>query len=244
MLQPDVLLNNPVADPALKAQYQALVGLLMYIAGAWRPDIQWTASMLARATSNPTPELMGRALRVVHYLHHTKDMSLTYSAAVDLAPRAMCDADWARHHSTSGWAIWCGGALVAWASKKQQCVALSTTEAEIMAASMACADIMHLRAVLEGFEQHAAVDRPTRLWIDNHSTCCVATAAINTKVLKHMARRWYYVRELATKKLVVPVHVRTDFNISDVLTKALCAEKHQRFTRFLMQSDVAMPDWI
>ena len=104
---------------------------------------------------------------------------------------------------------------------------------------------MHLRAVLEGFEQTHAISTPTRLWIDNHSTCCVTSAAINSKVLKHMARRWYYIRELVSARFIVPVHVRTDNNISDIFTKALAPEKHKTFTRFLLQSEGArVPDWI
>ena len=77
----------------------------------------------------------------------------------------MCDADWSVDLSTAGWCIFVCGIVVAFASKKMRCVALSSTEAELVAASMAAAGIVYIRSLLAhlGF----VVAQPTPLAVDN-----------------------------------------------------------------------------
>ena len=78
---------------------------------------------------------------------------------------AVCDSDWGSQHSTAVWAVFVAGISVAYASKKERCVALSSTEAEINAASMCACDIMYIRMLLEhvGFPPRG----PTPLCCDN-----------------------------------------------------------------------------
>ena len=52
-----------------------------------------------------------------------------------------------------------------YASKRQQCIAMSSTEAEIIAASQAALEIVYLRALLR--EMGVEVDEPTELLVDN-----------------------------------------------------------------------------
>ena len=107
-----------------------------------------------------------------------------------------------------------------------------------MAATMAAADIMHLRAIFTAMGMHDVVSSPTRLWVDNHAACCVVGTTMNSKILKHMARRWYYVRELVSQRCITVPHVRTGNNISDIFTKPLTGDKFHTFSTLLMQLDV------
>ena len=62
------------------------------------------------------------------------------------------DSNWTVGHSTSGWAILYAGAVIGYGSKRQQSIALSSTEAEIMAASQAATEIiMYFRGILREF---------------------------------------------------------------------------------------------
>ena len=92
--------------------------------------------MLCRAMVKPTPELQSAALRVLGYLYRTKHLGLRYRADSQPA-RGYSDSDWAVKHSTSGFVFMYNSAAVNWGSKKQASVALSSCEAEIMAASLA-----------------------------------------------------------------------------------------------------------
>eukprot|EP00965_Chrysotila_dentata_P012615 416146-Pleurochrysis_carterae.AAC.2 len=60
---------------------------------------------------------------------------------------AHSDSDWAMRHSTSGYVFLYGQAAISWASKKQPTVALSSCEAEIIAASEATKEAVYLRAL-------------------------------------------------------------------------------------------------
>ena len=60
----------------------------------------------------------------------------------------MSDSDWATRHSTSGYIFWLNNGAVSWKSKKQNSVALSSTEAEIVAASTCALELVFLRTLL------------------------------------------------------------------------------------------------
>ena len=59
----------------------------------------------------------------------------------------MCDSNWGEQHSTAGWSVFVAGISVAYASKKERCVALSSTEAEIIAASICACDVVYVRTL-------------------------------------------------------------------------------------------------
>eukprot|EP00965_Chrysotila_dentata_P134493 4448407-Pleurochrysis_carterae.AAC.1 len=59
----------------------------------------------------------------------------------------------------------CGGAAVAYGSKRQHCISLSSTEAEIVAASHAAAEVIYLRGLLAEMGRKEA--RATPMYVDN-----------------------------------------------------------------------------
>ena len=77
----------------------------------------------------------------------------------------------------------CGGLLL-FSSKKEKCVALSSTEAEIVASSMATCDIMYMRSVFEHMKMK--LDGPTRLFVDNKGVVDIARDPLSTTALKHV----------------------------------------------------------
>jgi hypothetical protein len=81
----------------------------------------------------PTKEHLLSALRILRYVSGTKDWGLLYRADTTVQLAGYTDADWASNaadrRSTSGYAFSIGCAAVAWSSKKQTTVALSSTEA-------------------------------------------------------------------------------------------------------------------
>lgn len=124
-----------VRDPTLVRDYQSLVGGLLYAASNTRPDVAYAVGMLCRAMSKPTPELFEAALRVLAYLHRHKQIGLRYEASQSWPLTGMSDSDWAVRHSTSGYVFSLGRAAISWGSKRQPTIALSSCDAEIMAAS-------------------------------------------------------------------------------------------------------------
>ena len=134
--------------------YRKLVGSLLYLT-ATRPDVMYAASLLARYMHGPSNKHYGTAKRVLRYVKGTLDYGLMYEKGKKAVLMGYCDSDWGGSiedsKSTSGYAFSFGSGVFSWASVKQNCVALSTAEAEYVSASEATTQAIWLKFVLEDF---------------------------------------------------------------------------------------------
>ena len=115
--------------------------------------------------SCPTPEAMSEFDRIAEYLYYNSGIGLTYVAK----PRdleASADASWEERFSTSGWYVSWQGAAISWGSKKQDCVSLSSCEAEIVALSECAKDVVYYRKKLAGIDS-SYINGPTSTATDN-----------------------------------------------------------------------------
>ena len=173
--------------------------------------------------SKPTPELFDDALRVLCYLYRHRHIGLCYEPSSDPLS-GMTDSDWAVKHSTSGYVFTLAQAAISWASKRQPTIALSSCEAEIMAASEAAKEAVYLDRLFTnlGFRTD---DEPMRLLCDNQAAIDSSYNPENHARTKHIDRRHYFIRELVEDgKLVVPF-VPTEANTADFFTKPLKSAK-------------------
>ena len=134
---------------------------------------------------------------------------------------AYSDSNWTIGHSTSGWAILYAGAVIGYGSKRQQSIALSSTEAEIMAASQAATEIMYFRGILQ--ELGRELD-PTVLYVDNQGAVELSKDLKSCKRSRHIERRYLKIRELVADGEIVVKYVKSDQNHADMLTKPLDSE--------------------
>ena len=118
----------------------------MYCATNTRPDVSYAVGMLCRVMAKPNAAMLEAAMRVLGYLHRTRTLGLRYEAT-QRPLHGYSDSDWATRHSTSGWVFILNQAAIAWGSKKQKSVALSSCEAEIVAGSEAATDAVALSAL-------------------------------------------------------------------------------------------------
>ena len=120
--------------------YAQLVGSLMYLAIATRPDISYAVGLLGRFSANPGLPHWKAAKHLLRYLKGTMDMKLTYAPDPSQTElfTSYCDADHGgdrdNKRSTSGMIIKMGTGAVSWASRLQTIATLSTTEAEYVSA--------------------------------------------------------------------------------------------------------------
>ena len=213
--------KEPV-DPTLLKRYQSLVGALLYCATNTRPDVAYAVGLLCRAMSCPTPDLLAAAERVLAYLIRNKDVGLRYAAS-ERPLFGMTDSDWSVRHSTSGWVFMLSSAAISWGSKRQPCVALSSCEAEIIAASEATKEAIYLKRFateLESFDGESV-----ELFEDNKGARDLAYNPEHHSRTKHIDRRHFFVREMVENgELVVP-YVKSDDNLADFFTKPLSAKR-------------------
>ena len=131
--------------------YQNIVGALLYLSINTRPDISYAVGVLARFSKNPNFRACKALLRVLIYLRGTAERGIRYTGD-DLNVYAYSDADWAgdldSRRSTTGYVVYAAGGPIAWQSKLQTTIAVSTMEAEYMAAFGAIQELIWTKGVL------------------------------------------------------------------------------------------------
>nr|GEX06562.1 retrovirus-related Pol polyprotein from transposon TNT 1-94 [Tanacetum cinerariifolium] len=134
----DKLNLNQNGTPVDATKYHIMIGALMYITSS-RPDIVHATYLCARYQAKPTEKHLKEVKRIFHYLRVTVNTGLWYTKDSGFELTVFSDADYAgckdTFKSTSGGAQFLCEKLVSWSSKKQDCMALSTAEAEYVSLS-------------------------------------------------------------------------------------------------------------
>nr|GEV43503.1 uncharacterized mitochondrial protein AtMg00810-like [Tanacetum cinerariifolium] len=133
---------------------RGMIGSLMYLTSS-RPDLTYAVYLCARYQAKPIEKHLNVVKWIVRYLKGTINMGLWYSKDTGMSMTAYVDADHARYQDTrrrtSGSAQFLGDKLVSWSSKKQKCTAISSIEAEYIALSGCCAQILWMRSQLTDY---------------------------------------------------------------------------------------------
>ena len=125
--------------------YRGMIGSLLYLTAS-RPDIMYATCFYARFQANPKESHLCGVKRIFRYLKGTPSLGLWYPKDSGFDLIGYSDSDFAGcqidRKSTSGGCQLLGGRLISWTSKKQNSVAVSTTEAEYIATGSCCAQIL------------------------------------------------------------------------------------------------------
>jgi hypothetical protein len=171
----------------------------------------------------------------MRYLKGTAHYRLKLGGGAQVVLSGYCDADWAgdldERKSTTGYAFYVGHGLVSWNSKRQPTVALSTAEAEYMAATQAVKEAMWLKQLLSemGFTQSQGVV----IHSDNQGCIALTKNPAYHSRTKHIDIRHHFIRDRVDAGDVELQYCATDDMVADVLTKALAREKHEKHTSTL-----------
>ncbi|GJT75569.1 retrovirus-related pol polyprotein from transposon TNT 1-94 [Tanacetum coccineum] len=196
--------EDPLGILVDQTRFRSMVGSLMYLTAS-RPDLVFVVCMCARYQASPTKKHLEALKRVFRYLKGTINWGLWYPKDTAMALTAYADADHAgcqdTRRSTSGSAQFLGDKLVRWLSKKQKSTAISTTEAEYIAMSGCCAQILWMRSQLTDYDFHSRS--------------------------KHIDIRYHFIKEQVEKGVVQLYFVTTDYQLADIFTKALPRERFE-----------------
>ena len=120
--------------------------------------------------------------------------------------------------STSGGCQFLGRSLVSWSSKKQNCVSLSSTEAEYVGAASCCAQLLWMRQTLKDYG--FTCDK-VPLLCDNQSAIKISLNPVQHSKTKHVDIRHHFIRE-HIKLGDTKVHfIHTEEQLADIFTKPL-----------------------
>ncbi|GJU62888.1 retrovirus-related pol polyprotein from transposon TNT 1-94 [Tanacetum coccineum] len=211
-------------DPQGKAvdptRYRGMIGTLMYLTSS-RPDLVFVVCMCARYQAKPTENHLHAVKRIFRYLRGTINMGLWYPKDSCIPLTAFADADHAgcqdTRKSTSGSMQLLGERLVSWSSKKQKSTAISSTEAEYIALSGCCAQILWMRSQLTDY---GLAFNKIPLYCDNKS----AIALLENGVVE-----LYFVR--------------TEYQLADIFTNPLARERLEFLIKKLGMQSMSQRLW-
>lgn len=127
--------------------------------------------------------------------------------------------------------IFHGNNVVAWSSKKQHCVALSSAEAEFVAAAVTAQELLNIKGIAKHLQCSGKVNT---LLVDNQSAICMSKSYENSKRTKHVDIKYHFLKYIIEKKLLQIDYVSTNDNLSDLITKSLGSEKFYKFVNVIL----------
>jgi len=145
-----------------------------------------------------------------------------------------CDADWAsqlHRHSISGFSFHFGGGAVSWSSKKQNVIALLSTEAEYIAQTHAAKEAVWLRNFIS--EIWGERERALTMLCDNQGAISLAKDNKFHSRMKHIDLWYHFIREAVEEGKINVTYIPTEDNVANIFTKSLAKPKFVRFVKML-----------
>jgi hypothetical protein len=223
--------------------YRSIIGSLRYLVNT-RPDISYAVSILSRFMESPAEQHWAAMKQLLRYVRGTVNYGCRYKKGDTVVPTLVgySDSDLAGdvddRKSTTGIIYFLGSSAVTWASPKQKVVALSSCEAEyIAAATAACQGVWLSRLVAELLGTTPA---KVKLMVDNKSAIALSKNPVHHDRSKHIDTKFHYIRECIEEGKIDVVHVGTDGQLADIFTKALGKIKFVEMRQKLGVVDLAL----
>jgi transposase InsO family protein len=226
----DSPLPHMAPDTAFIRQYQSAVGALMYAMMGTRPDLAFAVASLSQFSSNPGQPHWEAIKHVLRYMRGTTSYRLTYGGrpGTSLLFDGYCDSDWGSNiddrRSITGYVFMLGGGAVSWQSKKQPTVALSSVEAEYMAATQAAREALWWQKLLHeiGVARHPT----TVIHSDSQGSIALSKNPEHHARSKHIDIRHHFIREQVVANHISLQYLPTEDMLADVMTKPLSRDQH------------------
>jgi hypothetical protein len=210
--------------------FNQMVGCLMYLT-ATRPYLMFAVSLISRYMAKPTELHLMAAKRVLRYLKGTIGLGVLYKKGGCEGLVAYADSNYAGDiedkKSTSGYAFMLGSGAVAWSSRKQPIVTLSTTEAEFVAAAVCASQAIWMKRIIEKLSLEDS--KCTIIFCDNSSTIKLSKNPVLHGRSKHIDVRFHFLRDLTREGAIELVYCGTQDQLADVMSKPLTVDAFQRF---------------
>ncbi|WVZ58409.1 hypothetical protein U9M48_008685 [Paspalum notatum var. saurae] len=208
--------------------YRSMIGSLLYLCAS-RPDIMFSVCLCARFLADPRQSHLSAVKRILRYLKHTPSIGLWYPKSANFELLGYSNSDFAgcrvERKSTSGGCYLLGRSLVSWSSKKQNCVSLSTAEAEYIAAGQTLLDY--------GVELSRVP-----LLCDNESAVKLTNNPVQHSRTKHIDIHHHFIRDHVAKGDIQLRNVGTKEQLADIFTKPLDESTFHRLRSELNVLDV------
>uniref|UniRef100_I1PRH8 Reverse transcriptase Ty1/copia-type domain-containing protein n=1 Tax=Oryza glaberrima TaxID=4538 RepID=I1PRH8_ORYGL len=223
------LSRDSTAPPVDATEYRRLVGSLRYLVHT-RPDLAFAVGFVSRFMERPTEEHMVAVKRILRYVAGTMEYGLHYKREKEEQRLiGYSDSDLAgdidTRRSTSGMLFFLDSSLVSWQSIKQRVVALSSCEAEYVAATNAATQGIWLARLLG--ELLGKQPKAIELKVDSKSALALAKNPVFHERNKHIDLQYHFIRDCLEEGSINASFITTMDQLADILTKALGRVKFQ-----------------
>lgn len=206
-----------------KYPYREVVGSLLYLTNKTRPDIAYAVNYGSRKIENPTDQDVQNVKQIMKYLKSTKEEGIIYKRKEDTFELiAYSDADFAgdeeTRKSTTGYVVYFGEGPISWCSRKQPIVALSSTEAEYIAAADCVKELLYLKSLIEELLE---IEVKVTLNVDNQSAIRIIKNGQFNRRSKHIDVRYHFISEKVNDGIIKIKYCATEEQIADIFTKPL-----------------------
>ena len=181
-----------------KIPYASAVGSLMYAMVCTRPDLAYSASLVSRFMSNPSKEHWEAVKWIFRYLKGASDVGLLYKRMEDDGEklRGYVDVDFTgdldKQRFLTGYVFTLFGCTVSWKAQLQPVVALSTTEAEYIAATEGVKEAMWLKGLIG---ELGIVQDKVEVFYDNQSSIHLTKNQMFHERTKHIDFKLHFSHE-------------------------------------------------
>lgn len=208
--------------------FKSLIGKLLFLAIRTRPDILYPTILMSQYSNFPTGEHFSELSKILEYLKLKPDEAINLSKVNSENLVAYVDANWGSYtfdkKSISGYLIFLAGVPVSWRCKKQQCVALSSMEAEYVAISEVAKEMTWLKRVLQGCKIFGFEAETPVILTDSQSAIHFAKNNYEKGNSRHIDIRYHFVQDWIEKEILNLVYVKGKKNLADFLKKPLAQE--------------------
>nr|GEU36958.1 retrovirus-related Pol polyprotein from transposon TNT 1-94 [Tanacetum cinerariifolium] len=220
--------------PVDQMKYRSMVRALMYLTAS-RLDIVHATCYCACYQAKPTEKHLTAVKRIFRYLKDTINMGHWYPKDTGFELTAFSDLDHAgcldSRKSTSGGIQFLGGdKLVSWSSKKQDCTLMSSAEAEYVSLSTCSTQVLWMRTQLTNYGFH--FDK-IPMYRDSKAAIAISCNPVQYSRTKHIDVRYHFIKEKVENGIVKLFFVGTEYQLADLITKALPEERFKYLVRRL-----------
>ncbi|PWA44879.1 hypothetical protein CTI12_AA522760 [Artemisia annua] len=242
MVPPNNLGPDLTGKSVNQTMFRGMIGSLMYLL-ATRPDIQFAVCLCARYQSDPKESHLTAVKRILRYLKGTSNLGLYYPKCSGFDLKGYTDSDYAGcnmdRKSTSGSCQFLGGKLVCWSTKKQQSVAMSSAEAEYVAAASCCANVLWMKSQLSDYGIHY---KSVPIFCDNTSAIAISNNPVLHQRTKHIDIRYHFIRDHIMNGEIELHFIPTKYQLADIFTKPLDEPTFTRLKAELGMLDIDSQD--
>jgi len=240
------VMSSGVIQSLVEFPFLNMIGSCQFAAITTRCDIAYATNAVATSKRQglPTATQCNAIKRIGRYLKGTKHFKLVLGGLTGNGIlTAFTDADYGADHldrkSRTGYILFFNNGPVAWGSKKQSCVATSTTHAEYIALYTVTKEVIWCRRLLAdlGFTQTS----PTVIYTDSQSALRLAMNPEFHAQTKHIDIKYHYTREQILLQSIQLQYINTHVQLADILTKPLTPEQFRRLRDSLLTGVSSSP---